>query len=437
MVSHYYRYDGQHRHIAKLTPNGGNWDRTDYYHGDNWQILEERAGTVANLTTAASTPRVQWIWDTQYIDTPICRLRDTANNGTWAETLYYTTDANMNVTALLDTSGNVVERTVYDAYGKPTFYAGSSFATPSSTSAYANEVLFAGYRYNALLGIYEVRYRVYDPVTGRWLQRDPGPEGILISGPTPAEDEQIVVDEQDINDMLYSYGPTVTPLQVGQTGLGEQYVDGMSLYQHVRSNPTRFTDPMGLQVQWPQQACLNYFKGKAFDEAAENKNAAERIVTRFQGILNYGNIDQERKDVVRKALRNARQVAAKADSMYKFFRYMQRYGCQCTEMRNSMRGMGADESFDTLATALKAGRALANKIGRVGIRVMPMGDLTGALGVYDDAAKAISEITFMDSLKLAVQYGDISGCANCPKLDVKNPGDGWSGVVDDWGKLLP
>jgi len=194
-----YQYDGLHRQISRLVPNGSNFDRTDYYYNEDWQVLEERTGTVANAATAASTPYVQWVWDTQYIDTPICRFRDTTGNGTLNETLYYCTDANMNVTALLDTSGNVVERAVYDAYGKPTFYAGGTFATPSATSAYANEVLFAGYRYDATLGVYEVRYRVYDPVTGRWIQRDPGGD-----------------------------------------------IDGQNLYQYVLSNPIRLVDPTGL-----------------------------------------------------------------------------------------------------------------------------------------------------------------------------------------------
>ena len=155
-----YRYDVLHRRISKLLPNGSNWDRTDYYHNNNWQVLEERTSVVASATTPATQPHIQWVWGTQYIDTPIRRVRDVSGNGTWSETLYYTTDANMNVTALVDTAGNVVERVTYDTYGKPTFYAGTSFAAPAATSAYANEILFAGYRYDSHLGIYHVRFLI-------------------------------------------------------------------------------------------------------------------------------------------------------------------------------------------------------------------------------------------------------------------------------------
>jgi len=37
----------------------------------------------------------------------------------------------MNVTALLDTSGNVVERTTYDTYGKPLIRVSRSVLTKS------------------------------------------------------------------------------------------------------------------------------------------------------------------------------------------------------------------------------------------------------------------------------------------------------------------
>ena len=44
-----YQYDGQHRRIAKLLPNGENWKRTDYYYNTSpgrhslgvggWQLI--------------------------------------------------------------------------------------------------------------------------------------------------------------------------------------------------------------------------------------------------------------------------------------------------------------------------------------------------------------------------------------------------------------
>jgi len=60
-----YRYDGLHRRIAKLIPNGDDWDRTDYYYNGSWQVLAERfAGGVSteNRETPATVAKVQYVW---------------------------------------------------------------------------------------------------------------------------------------------------------------------------------------------------------------------------------------------------------------------------------------------------------------------------------------------------------------------------------------
>lgn len=54
------------------------------------------------------------------------------------ERLYYTNDANMNVTALVDRKdGAVVDRVLYDPYGRPKFYNGY-WANPSDTSTFVS-----------------------------------------------------------------------------------------------------------------------------------------------------------------------------------------------------------------------------------------------------------------------------------------------------------
>jgi RHS repeat-associated protein len=108
------------------------------------------------------------------------RWRDTNTDGTLEDTLYYCNDANFNVTALVDASdGSVVERVMYDPYGKPTFYDGTwaktqlDQETPGTLSAYANAVLFTGHRLDDETGLYVTLYRYYHPTLGRWLSRDP------------------------------------------------------------------------------------------------------------------------------------------------------------------------------------------------------------------------------------------------------------------------
>jgi RHS repeat-associated protein len=115
----------------------------------------------------------------------------------------------MNVTALVDTDGDVVERYVYDAYGQATVLHGADDADGAVTeweedtggSDWDNRVLYAGYRFDAETGLYHVRHRSYHPALGRWVQRDPA-----------------------------------------------EYVDGMGLYEYVGSSPIAGTDPTGLQM---------------------------------------------------------------------------------------------------------------------------------------------------------------------------------------------
>jgi RHS repeat-associated protein len=194
-----YSYDGQNRRIRKVlaVPNP---DVTyDYYYNESWQVLEVRKG-------GDTDPLEQYVWGLQYVDAPVVRFRDGNLDGDLLDTqdntdstLYYTYDAQFNVTALVDTSGTPQERYVYDPYGKVKFLDGS---WDEISSAFDNEVLYCGYRFDPESGLYHVRERYYDPITGTWKTRDP---------------------------ILYG--------------------DGMNLYEYVSSAPTDYIDPTG-QGKW-------------------------------------------------------------------------------------------------------------------------------------------------------------------------------------------
>jgi len=67
----------------------------------------------------------QCVLSRRSIDAPVLRWQDANDDGDFLdsnETLYYTNDANMNVTALVNTAGTVLERYAYDPYGKCTVY---------------------------------------------------------------------------------------------------------------------------------------------------------------------------------------------------------------------------------------------------------------------------------------------------------------------------
>ena len=174
-----YQYDGLGRRIVKLVYDAPSehWARTDYYYNEDWQVLEERVATdlaPANKGTPAAAAKVQYLWDPRYIDTPVCRWRDADPNvAGLEEVLYYTTDANFNVTALVSASGAVVERYVYDAYGTVTVLNVDWSPRTVNSSSVANEVLYTGAPLDAETSLYCLRARYLHPSLGQFTSQDP------------------------------------------------------------------------------------------------------------------------------------------------------------------------------------------------------------------------------------------------------------------------
>jgi RHS repeat-associated protein len=134
----------------------------DLYYSAGWQVLEERVGGQA---------QVQYVWSPVYVDALVLRDRDADSNGSLEERLWVQQDANFNVTALVDGSGNVVERYVYDPYGSVRILAPNW--TVRGSSNYGWVYLHQGGRLDTTSGLYHFRLREYSPALGRWLQIDP------------------------------------------------------------------------------------------------------------------------------------------------------------------------------------------------------------------------------------------------------------------------
>ena len=166
-----YAYDGLNRRITKTV--SGTVQHA--YYNSGWQLLETRKTSDPEAAPEDLNPEYQFVWSVRYIDALV--LRDENRNGdgdcTDAEDqrLFYLNDANMNVTALADASGAVVERYAHDPYGKPSFFDANWNAR--AASAYANDILYCGYRFDNETGLYSVRRRYYHPTLGQWITRDP------------------------------------------------------------------------------------------------------------------------------------------------------------------------------------------------------------------------------------------------------------------------
>ncbi len=121
---------------------------------------------------------------------------------------YAQQDANYNTTALLDTTGTVKERYIYDPYGQVTVL-NPDFTQrgdgSASASAYNFTNLHQGGRLDSASGLYNFRNRDYNPTLGRWIQQDPA-----------------------------------------------GYVDGLNIYQQEMSKPVDAVDASGLKtvVRW-------------------------------------------------------------------------------------------------------------------------------------------------------------------------------------------
>ena len=193
-----YQYDGTGRRTEELSNFTGNSPSSvTHYYLSGRQVVETRVTASASAAPVAADVQYQYIWSPIYVDTPV--LRDAYSGGSLvgADRLYYTTDANHNVTAVLNASGAVQERYSYTPYGAATIY--DAGWTVRTASAVGNTRLFAGMDFDALTGEYYDNARWYDAGLGRFITQDP-----------------------------------------------KGYKGGINLYEYCRNSPTNGTDPSGL-----------------------------------------------------------------------------------------------------------------------------------------------------------------------------------------------
>jgi RHS repeat-associated protein len=172
-----YTYDAFNRRVSK-TVNGV---ATYFIHDQDEDIAEY-----------SSTGPLQ----SEYVYGP--ELDEVLTMDRSAQKYYYSHDALGSVTEITDNMGNVVEKYTYDPYGRPTIRNGAGSIL--TTSSITNPHMFTGRRLDPETNLFYFRNRMYSPVMGRFLQRDP----------------------------------------IG-------YFDSMNLFQYVRNSPLNWIDPFGLK----------------------------------------------------------------------------------------------------------------------------------------------------------------------------------------------
>ena len=97
-------------------------------------------------------------------------LRDTYSSGSFSQRVYFTHDANYDVTAVIGTSGTVLQRQVYSAYGT---VSSPNSNWVSTTDGYSLTHLWQGGWRDAITEMYLFEARWYSTTAERWISTDP------------------------------------------------------------------------------------------------------------------------------------------------------------------------------------------------------------------------------------------------------------------------
>ena len=162
-----YAYDGLGRKIEDFTYSGGTPTGVTHYYYGAGEVIETRVTGSATADPASVAPQYQYVWSGAR-DAPI--LRDTLSGPNEGQRIYYLTDANNNVTAITDATGDVQQRYLYTPYGSMQTFAANW--TPDSDAS-GNTILFAGQQLDSATGLYYMNARWYNPLTGDFITRDP------------------------------------------------------------------------------------------------------------------------------------------------------------------------------------------------------------------------------------------------------------------------
>jgi RHS repeat-associated protein len=177
-------YDGDGNRVAKTVLTNG-VPTTTYYLVDDLnptgypQVVEElQGGTVIRQYTYG----LQRINQNQQI------------SGAWTPS-FYGYDGGGNVRQLTNSAGTVTDSYEYDAFGNEFTVSGS---TP-------NNYLYRGEQFDTDLGLYYLRARYYNPLTGRFMSRDQNDPQLIDSDGVPT-------DPASLHKYLYAGGDPINGL---------------------------------------------------------------------------------------------------------------------------------------------------------------------------------------------------------------------------------
>jgi len=203
-----YTYDALGRRVKKVVSDvSDTLDGTTLFYYDDLRVIEkgELDGQAAYVATH------QHVWGL-YLDEQLLYDFDAHADGNFdaideanGDKRYYVThDFLYSATAVLDSSGTVLERYDYTPYGAVTFWSADYSDTDDETQVH-NDFLFTGQMYDAETGLYHYKARGYHPILGRFHQHDPA--------------------HYAYGSNLYLYVDGLPSAIVDPIGLGDYYLD--------------------------------------------------------------------------------------------------------------------------------------------------------------------------------------------------------------------
>ena len=169
------------RQLTNLTTNGETY--TYDYDVDGIRTRKIIDGAYHNYVTQngkvvrETVQSGDWDWVLDFIYDNAGRpfaLKYSYDGGNNFETYYYILNYQGDVVALMDTSGTVIARYTYNAWGEPmsvTNNAGTAI-TDTLDIAHLNPLRYRGYYYDTETGFYYLKSRYYDPEICRFINAD-------------------------------------------------------------------------------------------------------------------------------------------------------------------------------------------------------------------------------------------------------------------------
>jgi RHS repeat-associated protein len=170
-----YKYDGRGRlrERRSYTHVSGNWSlgSVTRYVYDGMLIVQERSPTLPSVTYTRGVDLSGTLSGAGGIGGLLGRSTGYAiGTGLWSTHTSYQADGNGNVTAILESGGNLMASYHYNPWGG---LLGITGAHATANTMRHSSKPWMSWRGSNSAGLYYYGYRFYDPTTMKWVNRDP------------------------------------------------------------------------------------------------------------------------------------------------------------------------------------------------------------------------------------------------------------------------